>query len=92
MGGIVKFGNGSITKWLLSIFSICIWINTVAENWKGACLIQVYKGIGERSECANYGNPYPGRALISRLAERTKVVEEEDDLELVRAVQIKYFC
>ena len=57
------------------------------EDWKAACIVPVYKGKGDRRDCANYrgisilsipGKIY-GRVLINRVIESTKeqVAEEQ---------------
>ena len=58
----------------------------VPENWKATCIVPVYKGKGDRRECANCRGKcllsilgkINGRVLISRVIESTKkqVAEE----------------
>ena len=52
----------------------------VPEDWEVACIVPVYKGKGDRRDCANYrgisilsipGKIY-GRVLISRVIKSTK--------------------
>ena len=54
MDGIVveMLNNGgiSITDWWMRIFNICMESGVVPEDWKGACIVPVYKGKGERRD------------------------------------------
>ena len=40
---ILKYGDDSIIKWLLSTFNRCVEIGIVSEDWKAACIIPVDK-------------------------------------------------
>ena len=44
----------SIVAWLLSIFNRGMETGVEREGWKAACIVPVYKGKGDRRECANY--------------------------------------
>ena len=58
MDGIVvemlKKGGISIIDWLLRIFNKCMESGVVPEDWKAACIVPLYKGKGDRRDCANY--------------------------------------
>ena len=55
----------------------------VPNEWKGGCIVPIYKGKGDRREYGNYrgicisGKIY-GRVLISRVMESTKEQVTED--------------
>ena len=77
---MLKNGGISIIDWLLRIFNKCMESGAVPADWKVVCIVPVYKGKGDRRDCANYrginilsipGKIY-GRVLISRVIESTK--------------------
>ena len=72
MNGIViemlKSGGISIIAYLVRIFSRCMESCVVLEDWKTACIVLVYKGKGDRRECANYRG-------ISKLTIPRKILE-----------------
>ena len=52
---ILKNGGISIIiDWLLRIFNKCMESGVAPEGWKAACIVPVYKGKGDRRNCANY--------------------------------------
>ena len=67
MNGIVvemlKNGGIRIIDWLLRIFNKCMESGVVPEDWKAACVVPVYKGRGDRRDCANYRNKYIGYSV-----------------------------
>ena len=57
MDGIIEMLKNvgtSISDWLLRIFNKCMETCVVPEDWKMACIVQIYKGKGDRREYANY--------------------------------------
>ena len=77
---MIKAGGESLVKWLLRIFNVCWRERKVPQDWQDACLVPIYKGKGDKMDCANYrgisllsvvGKIY-GRILI----ERVKVVTD----------------
>ena len=90
----MKNGGISIIDWLLRIFNRCMESGVVQEDWKVVCIIPIYKGKGDRRDCANYraisilsilGKIY-GRVLINRRIESTKeqVAEKQEGFRLGR--------
>ena len=51
---MLKNGGISLIDWLLRIFNNCMESGVVREDWKAACIVPVYKGKGDRRDCANY--------------------------------------
>ena len=41
--------------WLFRIFNGCFREKKVPREWKSTCIVPLYKGKGDRLECANYG-------------------------------------
>ena len=54
MGEYLKSGGVSVIEWLARLFNGCFREGGVPKEWKSACIVPLYKGKGERSECANY--------------------------------------
>ena len=83
---MLKNGGISIIEWFLR----CLESGVVPGDWKAACIIPVYKGKGDRINCANYNGrgmlslprKIYGRVLISRVIESMKeqVAEEQGGL------------
>ena len=55
---MLKNGSISIIGRLLKIFNRCIESGIVPEEWKAACIVLIYKGKGDKRECANYRGIY----------------------------------
>ena len=76
---MLKKGGEVIVEWMVRLFRICMSKGEVPDDWKRACIVPLYKGKGEKSECKNYrgisllsvpGKVY-GRVLIERVGKRT---------------------
>ena len=52
---IMKNGGISVIDWLVRTINRCMGSGVVPEDWKATCIVSVYKGKGDRRECANYG-------------------------------------
>ena len=82
----MKRGGESVLDWLVRLLNACFVGGVVPEDWRGACVVALYKGKGDRFECSNYrgisllsvvGKLY-GRILIGRIREQTeRVIGEE---------------
>ena len=71
----LKKGGASVIEWLVRLLNVCFLTSLVPSDWTSACIVPLYKGKGERSECASYrgisllsvvGKVY-GRVLIKRI-------------------------
>ena len=59
-------------------------------NWRGACIVPLFKGTGEKCECSNSRgisllsvlDKLSGRVLIKRVGARTKCVIGEEQCGL----------
>lgn len=76
----LKEGGASMIEWLTRVFNVCMEEGEVPDDWKGACIVPLYKGKGDRLACASYrgisllsipGKVY-GRVIIQRVIDRTK--------------------
>ena len=54
MGEYLKSGGESVVEWMVRLFNGCFRVGGVTKEWKSACIVPLYKGKRERSECANY--------------------------------------
>ena len=75
---MLKYGSISIIYWLVRIINRCMELAIGKKEWKLASFFLVYKGKGDRRECAVTILSIPtnvcGRILIIRIAE---VMEEQ---------------
>ena len=53
---MLKNGSFNLVNWLLRIFSRCMETGVVLGDYKVACVVKVYKGRRDRSQCANCSN------------------------------------
>ena len=54
MGEYLKICGESVIEWLVRMFNGCSREGGIPKEWKSACIVPLYKGKGECSECANY--------------------------------------
>ena len=50
----LKRGGESVIEWLVRMSNGCFREGGVPKEWKSACIVTLYEGKGERSECENY--------------------------------------
>ena len=76
----MKVGGDVMIEWLERLFNVCWREGRVPQEWREACIVPIYKGKGEKNECANYrgisllsipGKLY-GRVIIERVIECTE--------------------
>ena len=62
-------------EWLVRLLNVSFYIGVVPKDWRGACIVPLYKGKGYKCECCNsrgisllsvVGKLY-GRVLIKRV-------------------------
>ena len=51
---MLKNGGITIIERLMRILIKCMESGVVSEDWKATCIVPVYKGKGDRRDCANY--------------------------------------
>ena len=82
----VKRGGEVVIAWLVRLLNVCFERGEVPENWRGACVVPLYKGKGDRLVCSNsrgisllsvVGKLY-GRILIGRIRDCTERVLGEE--------------
>ena len=82
VGECLKAGGASIVEWLVRLLNVCFVTSVVPLDWMSACIVPLYKGKGDRHECANYrgisllsvvGKVY-GKILIKRVRDGTDAV------------------
>ena len=50
----LKRGGECVLEWLVRMFNGCFREGKVPKEWKSAVIVPLYKGKGDRCECANY--------------------------------------
>src|SRR5215469_7185716 len=75
MGEMIRAGGAVLYSWLVRLMNICWVKGGVPKDWQEACVVRVYKGKGNKSECGSYrginmvsivGKLY-GRVVIDRV-------------------------
>ena len=73
----LKKGGMAMLEWLVRLFDVSFDMGVVPTDLRGACIVPLYKGKGEKHECSNsrgislfsvVGKLY-GRVLIKRVME-----------------------
>ena len=66
----------AMLKWLLRLLNVSFDMGTVPMDWRGACIVPLYKGKDDKCECSNsrgisllsvVGKLY-GRVLIKKVS------------------------
>ena len=82
----LKKGGMAVSEWLVRLFNVSLDMGVVPTDWRGACIVLLYKGKGEKYECSNsrgisllnvVGKLY-GRVLIKRVRVGTEYARGEE--------------
>ena len=82
----MKLGGDSIIKWLRRILNVCFVKEAVPTDWRDACVVPLYKGKGDKHECASFrgisllsvvGKLY-GKILVERIRCMTDIMFSEE--------------
>ena len=70
----LKKGGMAVLEWLVRLLNLS-YMGVAPMDWRGACIVPLYKGKGDKCECSNsigisllsvVGKPF-GRVLIKRV-------------------------
>ena len=50
----LKKGGMAVLEWLVRLLSLCFDIGVVPMDWRGACIVPLYKEKGGKWECSNF--------------------------------------
>ena len=82
----LKKGGMAVLEWLVRLLNLSFDMGVVPVDWRGACIVPLYKGKGDKCECSNsrgisllsvVGKKF-GRVLIKRVRAGTECAIEED--------------
>ena len=48
-----KKGGIAVLKWLVRLLNLSFDIGVAPMDWRGACIVPLYKGKGDKCECSN---------------------------------------
>nr|XP_053656735.1 uncharacterized protein LOC128705613 [Cherax quadricarinatus] len=54
MTEMLKAGGDIVLEWLVLLFNKCMKEGKVPRDWRGACIVPLYKGKGDKRDCKNY--------------------------------------
>ena len=81
-----KEGGMAVLEWLVKLLNVSFDMGVVPMDWRGACIVPLYKGKGDKCECSNsigisllsvVGRQF-GRVLINRVRAGTKWAIREE--------------
>ena len=49
----LKKGGMSVLEWLVRLLNLSFDMRVVPMDWRGACIVPLYKGKGDKYECRN---------------------------------------
>ena len=49
----LKKGGMAVLKWLVRLLNVSFNMGVVPKDWRGACIMPLYKGKGDKYECIN---------------------------------------
>ena len=49
----LKKGGMAVLEWLVRLLNLSFDMGVVAIDWRGACIVPLYKGKGDKCECSN---------------------------------------
>ena len=49
----LKKGGMAVLEWLVRLLNVCFDMWVVPRDWRGACIVPMYKGKGDKCECRN---------------------------------------
>ena len=82
----LKKGGMAVLEWLVRLLNFSFDIGVVPMDWRGACIVPLYKGKGDKCECSNsrgisllsvVGKLF-GRVLIKRVRAGTECALGEE--------------
>ena len=85
---MLKEGVVTVLEWLVRVFNICFMLSIVPVDWVIACMVPLYKGMGDVHECSNFRcisllsvvRKVYGRVLINGIRDKTEnVIAEVQD-------------
>ena len=88
----LKKGDMAVLEWLVRLLNLSFAMAEVPMDWRGACIVPLYKGKGDKYECSNsrgisllsvVGKPF-GRVLITRVRAGTECAIREEQCGLGR--------
>ena len=50
----LKKGGMAVLEWLVRLLNLTFDIGVVPMDWRGACMVLLYKGMGDKCECSNF--------------------------------------
>ena len=59
----LKKGDVAVLEWLVRLLNLSFDMGEVPTDWRGACIVPLYKGKNDKSECRNSR----GISLLSKL-------------------------
>ena len=79
-------GGMAVLEWLVGLLNLCFDMGVVPMEWRGDCIVPLYKGKGNKCECSNsrgisllsvVGKLF-GRVLIKRVRAGTECAIGEE--------------
>ena len=52
-GGCLKKGGLAVLEWLVRLLNLSFDMGVVPMDWRGACIVPLYKGKDNKCECSN---------------------------------------
>ena len=49
----LKKGGIAVLEWLVRLLNVCVDVGIVPIDWRGACIVPLYKRKGDKYECSN---------------------------------------
>ena len=49
----LKKGGMAVLEWRVRLLNLSFDMGVVPMDWRGACIVPLYKGKGDKSECSN---------------------------------------
>ena len=49
----LKNGGMAVLEWLVRLLNLSFHMWVVPMDWRGACIVPLYKGKGDKCECSN---------------------------------------
>ena len=49
----LNIGGMAVLEWLVRLLNISFYMGVVPMDWRGACIVPMYKGKGDKCECCN---------------------------------------
>ena len=85
-GMFKKRGCMAVLEWLVRLLNSSFDMGVVAMDWRGACIVPLYKGKGDKCECSNSRGisllsvvgELLGRVLIKRVRAGTECAIGEE--------------